>query len=247
MKLDPGPIPLYHQLERALRARIHAEEFAPGAALPTEERLCDAYGVSRITVRRALDALISQGLIVRRHGIGSFVAEPREGVRSVRLVGSLDEFLANAGSLDTHFLSMEAVDPPPQAAEALRLAPKEQAVRLELAAFVGGNPVGYFELFFPTAVGQAVTRDGVESGTPTIRMIERRLNLRIVRAEQLIEADVAGEPAARQLGLKSSDPVLRVTRIYYAADGRPVEVVFVRYHSERYRYAIEFQAGRSPS
>jgi GntR family transcriptional regulator len=245
VRLDPGPIPLYHQLERALRARIHADEFEPGAPLPTEERLCEAYGVSRITVRRALDALISQGLIIRRRGVGSFVAERRDGVRSVRLVGSLDEFLATAGSLDTRFLTMETVDPPALAAEALRLAPNEEAVRLELAAYLGGHAVGYFELFFPVAIGRAVTREGVESGTPTIRMIERELNLRIVRAEQLIEADVAGEAAARQLGLSPTDPVLRVTRIYYAADGRPVEAVFVRYHSDRYRYAIEFQAGRS--
>src|SRR5712672_3399133 len=94
MRLDAGPLPLYHQLEEDLRARIHGGEFQSGAALPTEEQLCEHYGISRITERRALDALIAQGLIVRRRGVGSFVAEARPGVRSVRLAGSLDEFLA---------------------------------------------------------------------------------------------------------------------------------------------------------
>ena len=244
MKLEPGPIPLYHQLEHALRARIHGGEFAPGALLPTETSLCEVYGVSRITVRRALDALIAQGLIIRRRGVGSFVSERRAGVRSVRLVGALDVFLATAGELDTRLVSMEVVDPPALAVEALRLAEGEQALRLELAAYLDDRAVGYFELFLPLWIGRAVDRADIKAGTPTIRVIERKLNLRIVRAEQLIEADVAGEAAARHLGLSARDPVLRVTRTYFAADGRAVETVFVRYHPERYRYAIDFHAGR---
>ena len=244
MKLDPGPIPLYHQLERLLRDRIHNGEFEPGAMLPTEERLCKDYGVSRITVRRALEALISQGLIVRRHGVGSFVAERRTGVRSVRLVGSLDEFLATAGALETRFLSIGTVDPPPNAAESLRLADGDKAVRLELMSLLEHRAVGYLEIFFPTWVGSAITRQDVETGEPTIRMIERKNNLRIERAEQIIEADFAGEKAAEYLGLRPGDPVIRVTRIYHAADGRPVEAVYVRNHPERYRFSIEFQAGR---
>ena len=244
MKLDSGPIPLYHQLERDLRARIHSDEFPPGAALPTEEKLCEEYGISRITVRRALEALTSQGLIIRRRGVGCFVAEQREGVRSVRLVGSLDEFLASAGALEVHYLSLVTTAPPPGIAEALRLPAGEDVVRLELSSMLDGQPVGYLEIFFPIWAGQVVTREDVEAGMPTIRMIERKLNLRIARAEQLIEASSAGDIAAAQLGLAASDPVLRVTRIYYASDGRPVEAVYVRYHPERYRYAIEFQAGR---
>ena len=244
MKLDPGPIPLYHQLERDLRARIHASEFAPGSVLPTEERLCEEYGISRITVRRALDALTSQGLIIRRRGVGCFVAEQRDGVRSVRLVGSLDEFLASAGALEVHYLSLVTVDPPADVASALKLSAGEKVVRLELNSMLDGQPVAYLEIYLPVWAGQAVTREDVEAGMPTIRMIERKLNLRIARAEQLIEAGAAGEAAGAQLGLGAADPVLRVTRIYYASDGRAVEAVYVRYHPERYRYAIEFQAGR---
>ncbi|MEW6596236.1 MAG: GntR family transcriptional regulator [Pseudomonadota bacterium] len=245
MKLDPGPIPLYHQLENDLRDRIHGGEFASGAALPTEERLCSDYGVSRITVRRALDALISQGLITRRRGVGSFVRAGDAGVRSVRLVGSLDEFLRSAGALESVFLSLDRVIPPAAAAEALRLDDGEEAVRVELASRLEGQPVAYLEIFFPRWVGAAITRADIEERIPTIRMIERKLNLRIARAEQFIDADFAGEKAAPHLLLKPTDPVLRVARIYYAADERPVEAVFVRYHPQRYRYAIEFQAGKT--
>src|SRR5438876_2061473 len=79
--LQDGPVPLYHQLEQDLLERIRTGEFGPGDALPTEGGICAQYGVSRITVRRALDALIAQGLIIRRRGVGSFVAQRREAVR----------------------------------------------------------------------------------------------------------------------------------------------------------------------
>jgi len=77
VKLRPGsPLPLYYQLEQDLRARIRANEFSDGAPIPTEQRLCESYGVSRITVRRALDALMAGGLIARRQGVGTFVNAP---------------------------------------------------------------------------------------------------------------------------------------------------------------------------
>jgi DNA-binding GntR family transcriptional regulator len=244
LKLDPGPIPLYHQLEQNLRARIHANEFGPGDALPTEERICEDYGISRITVRRALDALISQGLIVKKRGVGSFVAERRDGVRSVRLIGSLDEFLAGAGSLKTRFLSMQIMPAPPKAAEALKLETDAEAVRLELSAELEGHPVGYLELFFPTWAGEALRPEDIETNTPAIRTIERKLNIRISRAEQVIEAGAAGEDAAPYLGLKPHDPVLRIQRVYYDAAGRAVEAVFGHHHPEHYRYSLELHAGR---
>jgi GntR family transcriptional regulator len=82
LTLSPGPVPLYHQLEQDLRARIKGQEFKIGEALPTEERICAEYGVSRITVRRALETLIAEGLINKRRGVGTFVTSPPDaGVR----------------------------------------------------------------------------------------------------------------------------------------------------------------------
>ena len=139
---------------------------------------------------------------------------------------------------------MEILAAPDKAVQALRLEPDEEAVRLELSAELEGNPVGYLELFFPVWAGEALLPEDIETGTPTIRIIERKLNIRVARAEQVIEAAAAGEQAASYLGLAPGAPVLRVTRVYYAADGRPVEAVFVRYHPDHYRYSIELHAGR---
>ena len=244
MPLDPGPLPLYHQLEENLRARIHAGEFEPGAALPSEERICAEYGVSRITVRRALEALHTQGLIVRRRGVGSFVAESRQNVRSIRLVGSLDEFLAGAGALRTRFVSLETVVAPPRVIELLALEPGSEATEMRAVSELDGAPIGYLEIYVPPAAGRLISQDDLTNELPVIRVVERKLNTRVARAEQVIEPDRAGPDAARHLGIGESEPILRVTRVYYTAFDQPIEAAFVRYHPNRYRYAIDFRAGR---
>lgn len=241
--LSPGPVPLYHQLERELRTRILAREFEAGAPLPTEERICEQYGVSRITVRRALDALIAEGLITKRRGVGTFATAPADaGVRSVRLSGSLDEFLASAGALATQVLSLEEIAAPAEAVEGLQLRSGENATRLELLSFLEGAPLSYSHLYLPVSVGRQIKPEEVGVHLPVIRMVEGKLGSRVVRAEQVLSADTAGEVAAKYLGLDPSTPVLKVTRTYYDMTGKPMELIVARNHPVRYRYSIDFVA-----
>jgi GntR family transcriptional regulator len=241
--LSPGPIPLYHQLEQEIRARILAGEFEPGAPMPTEERLCEQYGVSRITVRRALDSLIADGLVTKRRGVGTFAAAPpKAGVRSIRLSGSLDEFLASAGALATEALSKAEIPAPREAVTGLRLREGDKVIRFELLANLEGAPVAYFEMYLPLAIGQQIRPQDIGGGQPVIRMIERKLNLRVGRAEQIIEAELAGEVAGKYLELPPTTPLLRVTRTYFDLTGAPVEMIVARNHPDRYKYAIDFVA-----
>jgi GntR family transcriptional regulator len=243
MLLQAGPLPLYHQLEQDLRARVNGSEFQPGDLLPTEERICEQYGVSRVTVRRALDALIAQGLIIKRRGVGSFVAEPRVGVRSIRLRGSLDEFLSGAGVMEPAHLSLNHDARSPKAAAILNLPDDAQLTCVKLLSRIDGEPTAYLEIYFPQEVGRQLEESDFQTaGVPIIRAVERRLNVRVSRAEQKIESGAAGEVAAAQLELQPSDPVLLVTRAYYLASGQAIETAFVRYHPLRYSYVIDFNA-----
>lgn len=243
MFLQAGPIPLYHQLEQDLRARVTGREFSPGDLLPSEERICEHYGVSRITVRRALDALIAQGLIIKKRGVGSFVAEPRAPGRSIALRGSLDEFLSGAGAMEPDHLSVSHQARNAKAAAILNLPEDAELTRVELLSRIDGEPTAYLEIYFPADVGsQLESSDFLTAGVPIIRAVERRLNVRVSSARQKIESAVAGEVAAAHLGLETNDPVLFVTRAYYLATGQAIEAVFVRYHPARYSYVIDFNA-----
>lgn len=237
--LEQGPVPLYYQLEQRLRARIGAEEFAPGAALPTEDQICSEYKVSRITVRRALDSLQRQGLIERRRGVGSFVAEKPRGINS-HLTGSLSEFLAMAGSLNTRCLALEAADPPEDVRGKLGIAEGERAILLRTVGSLDSGPVAFLEIWFPEDIGGQLKVGELGGYMPVVRLVEQVANIRITRAEQTIEPDYAGEEAASHLHIDPKSPILHVRRVYYAGD-RPVEMAYVRYHPDRYRYAIDFK------
>ena len=243
MLLQAGPLPLYHQLEQDLRARVNNSEFQPGDLLPSEERICEQYGVSRITVRRALDALIAQGLIVKKRGVGSFVAEARIGARSIRLKGSLDEFLSGAGVMEPDHLSLTRDARNPKAAAILNLPDDAQLTCVKLLSRIGGEPAAYLEIYFPHEVGSQLQEADFQAvGVPIIRAVERRLNVRVSRAEQKIESGAAGDVAAAHLELHPSEPVLLVTRAYFLPSGQAIEAAFVRYHPSRYSYVIEFNA-----
>ncbi len=238
--LKEGPVPLYYQLEQHLRERIVGGEFEPGASLPTEDAICSQYGVSRITVRRALSALQDDRLIERRRGVGSFVADIKGGMNN-QLTGSLREFLAAAAALDTTPLSIQREPAPADVAKSLRVLAGEDVFRLKLVGSLEGQgPVAFLNIWVPLAVGTGFATS-LRSEVPIVRQVEQALEAKLTRAEQFIEPDVAGAEAARHLGIAADRPILRVKRIYYAQPDTPIEVAYVRYHPERYRYAIDFK------
>ena len=241
--LAGGPMPLYHQLELDLVDRIRNGEFKPGDALPTEEQIGEQYSVSRITVRRALDSLLSAGRIHKRRGVGTFVSKTPQSVRTVRLRGSLDEFLANAGALSLKLLSFSWVKASVEVSEALGVDKDDKVVRIELVSMLKNEPVIYLETYFPEMIGEHLNVEDITPGLPIIQIVERKLKLRIVRALQYIEPDIADSVTAGHLGLVEGVPVLRIQRVYHSANGEPVEVAILRHHPQRYEYIVELNAG----
>lgn len=240
MKLESGPIPLYYQLQQHLEERIRGGQLHPGNPLPTEEQLCGQYGVSRITVRRALDSLLHRGLISRRRGVGTFVADHAEPVKLVSLVGSLEDMLSYTAELTYKILSRRTVEPPPLVAKALELPPEARAVCLESIGYLKGEPFAYTEFFFPEPIGALVEESDVMDNVPILRIVERKLGQRAKRAEQTVEPALADRAAARHLSIKLRAPILKVLRTYYTESNQPVEAALVRYHPERYRYTVQF-------
>jgi len=241
-RLEPGPPSLYFQLHQHLVERIRAGEFGPAVPLPTEMDLCEQYGVSRITVRRALDALADERLISRRRGARTFVVEPP--VKSVALTGSLDDALAYSGDLSLKLLSAEEVRPSPVVAQALRLGAGEPVLRLEAIAASAGEPFAYAEYYLPRAVSALFDPTDLQARVPVLRAIEQKLGRRITSANQTVEPVIADRAVADYLGMKPRAPLLKVVRTYFTAEETPVKTDVVRYHPERYRYTVQLFSRR---
>lgn len=232
-------VPLYYQLEQDLRDRILRGEFEQGGMLPIEEELCRSYRVSRITVRRAIDGLLAQRLVTKRHGVGTFVNPTVGSVQSIRLVGYMDDALAYVKTLTYRLLSRTQERPPPLIAAALALAPEEQAVRFELLVRDGRLPFAYSNFYFPEAVGSLLSKEDLVDAVPILRIVENKTRQVIKRGEQTIRAIQADSVMARHLGIPSGMPILQALRTYYTADGTPVEVALVRYHPDRYDFTVD--------
>lgn len=209
MVLDTNsPVPLYAQLAESLRVRIARERWASGRKLPSEHELCAAFGVTRPTVRQALDTLLREGRIAKRRGLGTFVAEPRPPVGLFALTGTTEAFRKQRMKLATRVLSVATVPECPLAGDAEAAGPQ---IRLERLRLVNRRP----QLFERTWIAAALV-PGLERLDFTDRSLYATLRehygLRVEGGRQRFGAVAAEVSTAKLLRIKPRSPLLRLTR-----------------------------------
>ena len=233
--IQVAPPSLYGQVIAALAQAIEGGRLQPGDLLPTEGEMCRQYGVSRITVRRAMTELVNRRLVVRRAGVGSFVAGRAGVVREFHLTGTLED----RREFPSRTLLNQAEAADAEVAAALRL---EQ-----------GTPVRHMRTLVhrdetAMTVADAYTRDGprcrieeadYQSEMQAAARMGLRLGRRIERAEQVMDAVAADAVLVEHLGLKRGRPVMRIRRTYFVAEGEPIQFIVIRYHPDRYSFSAE--------
>ena len=225
-------VPLYRQVSDRLVQSIVSGEYAEGQALPGEHALCARFGVSRITVRKALDELVERRLVVRRHGVGTFVSQDRS-TWSVTLTGVIDDVLT-----PSHLTILrEAVTAPP--ADVLRfarLAPGTLMKLFEATNHVDGVPLVHVRYHFPLPIAARLSAAALSGPMQAIRVVEKAIGRAVDRAEQVVEPMNARGAVARGLGVEPGTAVLRAIRVYTDTDQQPMEIFDAAYHPKHYRY-----------
>ena len=229
-----GPEALYEQLADDLAKRIESGEYGLRDRLPGEFELVDRYRLSRVTVRQALALLEKRGLVVRRRGVGTFVA--RAKVRqdlSAPLTGFYDALIAQGLAPEVSLLDYRRVTPDAQVAAKLRQSSAMLAMRLYR---VDGTPLAVTYVHMHPAVA-ALSRDEV-AANPTYSILENILGYKIDRADLIIRADAAGEGPARLLELGPTEPVLILDRTSFATSGEPLEHTVCYLRSDAYEFGL---------
>ena len=126
-----SPIPLYYQLAELIKEQIRFGELKPGDQIPAERLLSEQHGISRMTTRQAVAYLVREGALVARHGLGTFVAEPKLTHDALHLLGFTEEIMHRGGQVVSHVLEQVAVPAPTRVEAELRLASGEHAVTIE--------------------------------------------------------------------------------------------------------------------
>ncbi|GAB2762376.1 GntR family transcriptional regulator [Salinifilum aidingensis] len=241
---DNGRETAYTRLARQLRTAILQHEYPDGVRLPTEAELARSHRVSRQTVRRAFQDLVSEGMVYRVPGRGTFAA-PREE-QYLRQFGSVDDLMGL--SLDT---TLELVAPLRRqidldAAGRLHL----QSDRVHKLAFLRLHedvPFCLTTVHLPPAVGGLVeevpelNEVGARSRATIIGLLDDRLSDPIAEAEQSITVAAADAGTARHLGCEPHRPLLRIDRMYRSAAGQAVELAVSYFLPEHYSYRVRLR------
>jgi len=224
MKLKKGPIPLYYQLERALRKRILSNRKNGVQAFPNERELCEEYGVSRATVRQALMILERDGLLVREQGRGTFINE-RNGRDDLFVAyGFMDDLFlfGSKTTLELHTRTLMKVDN--QLAEEMHLDEDEEVYFFEgIRSFDEMQFKGLFRAWVPGDIGEKITL-GNFSSPFFIAAVEEASLQRVTRAHQTICAKVAAAEHESAMGVGVGHPILVLRRIFFTALDRAVQV-----------------------
>lgn len=234
-------IPAYIQIREVLRNRIVQGKYRPHERLPGETALAEEFSVTRMTLRRAVDDLVAEGLLYRSRGRGTFVrARPARADHS-RLQSFCDANRALQRTPSSRLLEARALVPDPTVSEALEIDHGQPVFRIVRVRLADNEPVAYHEAYVPCHLIPDMLEKNVED---SLYAIYREYGLTPTTGEQVVEARSVGGEIARHLGLAASGPhpVLYVERISRAASEVPVEFLRAYYRADRYSLYMVLKA-----
>jgi len=235
------PEPLWEQAKAALNERISAGEVKPGSRLPPERELCGMLGISRVTLRRALTALVEEGVLRSAHGRGWYVsaAERKEWPNTLE---SFSETAHRMGLVPTsRVLRCASTASTLDEAETFQIAPGTPLYRVHRVRMLDGVPIAVDESLVPADVAS-----GFENVDFTVRSLYdtiTELGFQPAQADTTIEARSADAMLAEHLEIAPGTPVLEMRQIVRDRTGRPLLSSVIRYAGDRYRLRTSFLRG----
>ncbi|MBO9623373.1 MAG: GntR family transcriptional regulator [Sphingomonas sp.] len=233
---QPGGGPLYRRLEDALRTALRDQVLKPNEALPAERDLAAELSVSRITLRKALDALVEEGLLIRRHGAGTFVAG-RVEKQFAKLSSFSEDMVARGRTVRSEWLGKTEGQVTPDEALTLGLSPGTPVYRFHRIRFADDVPMA-----IEHAVVPGFGLDGASVVESSLYAALEANGNRPVRALQRLRAVLFDARQAKLLEIEAGAPGLYIERRGFLADGRVIEATQSWYRGDAYDFVAELDA-----
>lgn len=229
--------PLYYQISEVLRAMIESNDLKPGDRLPSENELIAQYQISRNTARRALNALIMDGVAYTRQGKGTFVAPARTREGLLNLTSFSEEIIQRGMVPGSILLSFSRMIPPPKISKALNLEGNAETFKIERLRLANSEPMALNVSFLPCHLCPQLENQDLVTGS-LYTYLEEVLNFRIEFGERIIKAGAANEYEAGLLQTPVGYPVVITEGPSYLVDGTPVEYTKIIYRADRYEFTF---------
>ena len=232
-----GFIPLYFQIQRALRENIHSGELSEGDALASEEELARTYQVSRTTARQALHGLKTSGYAYSQKGRGTFVTRPKLEKNIMHLMGFTEDMKQRGMVPSSRVLEQLAIKATNYLAHELKVAIGEPVMRLRRLRFADGIPMAQEESHIPLKSFPGLDRINF-SKQSLYHILRENYGVRVAWADEVIEAVPATREESELLTIPKKASVLSISRIIMTTEETPIEVACSRYRGDRYRASI---------
>lgn len=241
---DALPLPKYHQIYLVLREQLHEGRFSQG--LPGELALMRQFGVARVTVRRALEELAGEGLILRERGRGTRPAaadDARETAadqarsKTTHLTGLLENIVSMTQNTTVRVLEVGSVAASSEVAQALNLAPGAPVQKAVRVRSTREGPLSHITTWVPGDLARHFGRR--ELAKKPILVLLEEAGVRVGGARQTISARLADSQVATHLGVAVGSALMAVRRLIHDEDGRPVQWLHGLYRPDRYEYQMQ--------
>jgi GntR family transcriptional regulator len=226
--------PLYHQVYLALRQKIVNGDCDPKTALPGEHQLAAKYGVSRVTVRRTLEALELEGLVSRRRGVGTFPVE-RAAERQERynIGGLTGQAALQISQTEATTLSIEVIPAPTEVVAQLGTT-HAKVTHIVRRRSAGDEPYTLMNAWLPQSVATTLGHHGLQSDS--LPMALEQAGIALARAEHMITATIADDRTATHLQVPVGAPLIAMRTLFSDADDTPVALIEALFRPDRYEY-----------
>lgn len=239
-----GGIPLYRQIHDHLRAGIEGNQWRVGERLPTEQQLCEQFGVSRITVVRALNRLADEGMITKTQGKGTFVSAPK-WIPEPRTLLSFTEEMAERGMTPgSHIISSQLCNPSARLAERLQLAPESRVWRIERLLTANGDRVGLQRAHLPEYLFPSLG-NMIKDGASLYDLLASSFGVYPERAIERYSSVLLDDDECGLLDVQKGQSAFAVERLTFSGS-IPVEFVQSLMRSDRYQFTVEVKRRTTP-
>jgi GntR family transcriptional regulator len=233
-----SPIPLYHQLKAYIRNQIALGAWKRGDRIPSESEIGAQFNISRTTVRQAIGELENDGLLARKHGVGTFVARPHIEKRVTKLSGFTQDMQARNLEPSSSELQKQVVPAPAEVAKGLGLPENEPVVFIKRLRLADGEPMGIDAVYFPYQKYAGLLSENLTTNS-LYELLAEKYNTHPTRSELQLRAVACSAEDARHLSIARGSPVLQFIRTTFDQNHDPFEQVLSILRGDRYVFFLE--------
>ena len=232
-------MPVYVQIRESLRAEILGGILKRGEQLPSENELAIKFKVSRMTIRESIEDLVDEGLLYRRHGVGTFVAYPHLQRDHTRLTSFFDKAENEGVQVQAQLLKLEVIPAKPRVAGALDIPVGSHVIRVKTLRCANGVPITVHDAYMPHKLFPTLVNENLE--VQHLWTLFEKAGYRVKRAIQKLEAREASKDVANLMKIREGAPILFKERTVYADDGTPVEFTYCYNRGDIYSLTVALE------